>query len=70
LSFFFEEINAFKRLLKPGKTASSKKRKAESILYTEINLTTASFLRHIPQTYSSKQMTVIQPPGVQWVVSL
>jgi hypothetical protein len=30
----------------------------------------ASFLRHIPQTNSSKQMTVIQPPGVQWVVSL
>jgi hypothetical protein len=30
----------------------------------------ASFLSHIPQTHSSKQMTVIQPPGVQWVVSL
>jgi hypothetical protein len=28
----FEEINAFKRQLKPEKTASSKKRKAESIL--------------------------------------
>jgi hypothetical protein len=30
----------------------------------------ASFLRNIPQPHSSKQMTVIQPPGVQWVVSL
>jgi hypothetical protein len=29
----------------------------------------ASFLRHIPQPHSSKQMTIIQPPGVQWVVS-
>jgi hypothetical protein len=38
----FEEINALKRQLKPGKTASSKKRKAESILSTEINLTTSS----------------------------
>jgi hypothetical protein len=27
-------------------------------------------LRHIPQPNSSKQMTVIQPPGVLWVVSL
>jgi hypothetical protein len=42
--FFFEEINALKRQLqlKPEKTASSKKRKAESILSTEINLTTSS----------------------------
>jgi hypothetical protein len=38
----FEEINALKRQLKPEKTASSKKRKAESILSTEINLTTSS----------------------------
>jgi hypothetical protein len=35
--FLFEEINALKRQLKPEKTASSKKRKAESILFTEIN---------------------------------
>jgi hypothetical protein len=35
--FLFEEINALKRQLKPEKTASSKKRKAESILSTEIN---------------------------------
>jgi hypothetical protein len=40
--FLFEEINALKRQLKPGKTTSSKKRKAESILSTEINLTTSS----------------------------
>jgi hypothetical protein len=42
LAFLFEEINALKRQLKPEKTASSKKRKAESILSTEINLTTTS----------------------------
>jgi hypothetical protein len=36
--FLFEEINALKRQLKPEKTASSKKRKAESILSTEINV--------------------------------
>jgi hypothetical protein len=41
-SVLFEEINALKRQLKPEKTASSKKRKAESILTTEINLTTSS----------------------------
>jgi hypothetical protein len=40
----FEETNALKRQLKPEKTASSKKRtrKGESILSTEINLTTSS----------------------------
>jgi hypothetical protein len=32
LAFLFEEINVLKRRLKPEKTASSKKRKAESIL--------------------------------------
>jgi hypothetical protein len=44
LAFHFEEINALKRQLKPEKTASSKKRKAEYIilLSTEINLTTSS----------------------------
>jgi hypothetical protein len=40
--FHFEEINALKRQLKPEKTTNSKKKKAESILYTEINLTTSS----------------------------
>jgi hypothetical protein len=38
----FEEINALKRQLKPEKTASSKKRKVESTLSTEINVTTRS----------------------------
>jgi hypothetical protein len=38
----FEEINTLKRQLKLEKTASSKKRKVESILSTEINLTTSS----------------------------
>jgi ribosomal protein S15P/S13E len=42
LSFLFEEINALKRHLKPEKTASSKKRKAESLLSTEFKLTTSS----------------------------
>jgi MarR-like DNA-binding transcriptional regulator SgrR of sgrS sRNA len=42
LAFLFKEINALKKQLKPEKTASSKKRKAESILSTEINLTTSS----------------------------
>jgi hypothetical protein len=45
LVFLFEVINARKRQLKPEKTASSKKRKAEYILSTEINeinLTTSS----------------------------
>jgi hypothetical protein len=42
LAFLFEEINALERQLKPEKTANSKKRKAEFILSTEINLTTNS----------------------------
>jgi hypothetical protein len=36
----FEEIHALKMQLKAEKTASSKKRKSESILSTEINLPT------------------------------
>jgi hypothetical protein len=39
---FCEEINALKSQLKHEKTASSKKRKAESILYTDINFTNSS----------------------------
>jgi hypothetical protein len=44
LAFLLEEINALKRKLqlKPEKTASIKKKKAESILSTEIKLTTRS----------------------------
>jgi hypothetical protein len=37
LAFLFGEINALKRYLKPEKTASSKKRKAESFFFNEIN---------------------------------
>jgi hypothetical protein len=37
LALLFEEINALKSQLKPGKTASSKKRKAGLLLFTEIN---------------------------------
>jgi hypothetical protein len=33
----FKEINTFKKQLKPEKTASSKKRKAESLLSAETN---------------------------------
>jgi hypothetical protein len=40
--FRFEEIDALKRQLKPEKTECSKKRKSESILSTEINLSTSS----------------------------
>jgi hypothetical protein len=44
LYFLFEKINALKRQLKPEKTANSKKKKEkdESILSTEINLTTST----------------------------
>jgi hypothetical protein len=30
----------------------------------------ASFLRHIPQSHSSKLMTIVQPPGAQSAVNL
>ena len=42
LSFLFEEINALKKQLKPAKAENPKKRKAESLLSTEINLTHSS----------------------------
>jgi hypothetical protein len=41
-SFLFEEINSLKKQLKPVKTENPKKRKAESHLSTEINLTNRS----------------------------
>jgi hypothetical protein len=37
MAFLSEEINAINRELKPEKNASSNTRKAESILFTEIN---------------------------------
>jgi hypothetical protein len=42
LTFLFDKIHAHKRQLNPEKTANSKKRKAESLLATEIDLTTIS----------------------------
>jgi hypothetical protein len=44
LAFLFEEINALKRYLKSEKISTSKKRKAESLLFlsTEVNLITTS----------------------------
>jgi hypothetical protein len=44
LALFFEEVNVLKRQLKPEKTASSKKRKTESLidsLYNRIRLKTS-----------------------------
>jgi hypothetical protein len=38
LAFLFKEINALKSELKPEKTTSSKKRKTELLVSTEINL--------------------------------
>ena len=42
LSFLFEEISAIKKQLKPAKAENPKKRKVESLLSTEINLTHSS----------------------------
>jgi predicted Zn-dependent peptidase len=42
LAFLFEEISALKRQLKPEKVTEKKKRKVESLLSTEIILTTSS----------------------------
>jgi hypothetical protein len=41
LELLFEEIITLKRQLKPEKIARKKKRKAESLLSTEVNLTTS-----------------------------
>jgi hypothetical protein len=42
LAFLFEETNALKRQWKPEKFIMNKKRKVESLLSTEINLTTSN----------------------------
>jgi hypothetical protein len=42
LAFLVEEISALKRQLKPEKVTKKKKMKAESLLSTEISLTTSS----------------------------
>jgi hypothetical protein len=44
--------------------------KYQLILVPAAAAAAAAFLRHIPQPYSSKLMTFIQQPGVQWVVNL
>jgi hypothetical protein len=71
LAFLFEEINALKRQLKPENTASSKKRKDESILSTEINLTTSSdegeqqeylFTSFEPFSYSKTKLATSSHP--------
>jgi hypothetical protein len=78
-SFLFEEINALKRQLKPEMTASSKKRKAESILSTEINLTTSSdegenkeylFTSSKPFRSSITKLAKSSHPTTELVVSL
>jgi hypothetical protein len=75
----FEEINPFKRQLKPEKTASSKKRKAESILSTEINFTTSSvegenkeylFNSSKPFRSSKTKLAISSHPTTELVVSL
>ena len=42
LSILFKKINALKKQLKPEKVENPRKRKAESLLSTEINLTHSS----------------------------
>jgi hypothetical protein len=80
LTLLFEEINALERQLqlKPGKTASSKKRKetAESILSTEINLTTnsdegddAKYLFPSSKPFSSMKTKLFHPSTVHRVGS-
>jgi hypothetical protein len=77
LNFLFEEINALKRQLKPEKTASSKKRKAESILSIEINLTNSSdeseeYLFTFSKPFSSIKTKLAKSshPTTELVVSL
>jgi hypothetical protein len=62
LAFLFKEINALKRQLKPEKTD---KKQAESILFTEINLTTSSdegeeqeYLFTSSKSFSSRKTTL------------
>jgi hypothetical protein len=79
LAFIFEEINALKRKLRPEKTASSKKRKSESILSTEINLTTSSdedtsteyfFTSSKPFSSSKTKLAKSSHPTTELLVSL
>jgi hypothetical protein len=74
LAFLFEEINALKRQLKPEKTASSKMRtrKTESILSTEINVTTSSDEGEESKPFSSSKTKIAKSshPTTELVVSL
>jgi hypothetical protein len=75
----FERINALKRQLNPEKTAIIKKRKTESILSTEINLTTSSdegehqeylFTSSKPFSFSKTKLAKSYHPTTELVVSL
>jgi hypothetical protein len=76
LSFLFEEINSLKIQLKSAKTKTSKKRKAESLLSTEINLINSSdemeeyFL--FPPTISRPSIKLVENahPTTKLVVTL
>ena len=77
MAFLFEEINAIKRQLKPAKIAASKKRKVESLLSTEINLTTSSdedeeYFVTSPNLFRSRQPKLAKTshPTSELVVSL
>jgi hypothetical protein len=79
LAFLFEEINALKRHLQlnPKKTASSKKKKAEPILSTEVNLTTRIdegeeylFTSSKPFISSKTKLAKSSHPTTELVVSL
>ena len=64
LSFLFEEINALKKQLKPAKAENPKKRKVESLLSTEINLTHSSDemeeYSFIPPTLSRTRISPVE----------
>jgi hypothetical protein len=77
LAFPFEEINALKRPLKPEKTASSKKRKAEFIHSTETNINTSSdegeeylFTSSKPFSYNKTKLEKSSHPITELVVSV
>jgi len=77
LAFLFEEINALKKQLKPpAKGTNPKKRKAESLLSTEINLTNSSeedeeyFAFPSPISNASNKLAKTSHPTSELVVSL
>ena len=63
LSFLFEEINALKKQLKPEKAENPKKRKAESLLSSEINLTHISDEN---EEYFLFPLLLVEPGLIQW----